>query len=175
MCEYCGCQDVAAIGELTREHDLVVDLIGEARSADRDGDLPGMAQAARRIAEILGPHTRVEEDALFPALADAFPDQIAALEAEHRFIETVLADTARAVPQDAGWPQRLMDMLDTLRAHILKEQDGVFPAALAELSTEAWENLDAVRDTVGGILRHPSRPTDRTTGAGRRAQREIPG
>jgi hypothetical protein len=73
MCEYCGCQDVAAIGELTREHDLVADLIGEARSAYRDGDLP----------------------------------------------------------QGAG---------------------RVFPAALAELSTQAWETLDAVREGVGGIL-----------------------
>ena len=24
MCEYCGCQEIAAIGELTREHDAVV-------------------------------------------------------------------------------------------------------------------------------------------------------
>jgi len=156
MCEYCGCQDVAAIGELTREHDLVVDLIGDARSAYRDDDVPGMAQAARRIAEILGPHTRVEEDALFPALAGAFPDQIAALEAEHRVVEPVLAEAAGAVPDDPGWPRRLMAVLDVLRAHILKEQDGVFPAALAELSTQAWESLDAVRVRVGGILHHTS-------------------
>ena len=29
MCEYCGCQSLAAIDELTREHDVVVNLIGE--------------------------------------------------------------------------------------------------------------------------------------------------
>ena len=27
MCEYCGCQEVTAIGDLTREHDEVVALI----------------------------------------------------------------------------------------------------------------------------------------------------
>jgi hypothetical protein len=76
------------------------------------------------------------------------------LEAEHRVVEPVLAEAARAVPDDPGWPARLMGVLDVLRTHILKEQDGVFPAALAELSTQAWESLDEVRERVGGILHH---------------------
>ena len=33
MCEYCGCQAVTAIDDLTREHDVVVNLIGEVRAA----------------------------------------------------------------------------------------------------------------------------------------------
>ena len=27
MCEYCGCQALGTIGELTQEHDLVINLI----------------------------------------------------------------------------------------------------------------------------------------------------
>jgi hypothetical protein len=47
MCEYCGCQAVAAINELTREHDLVVDLITEVRSALAARDLARVGQLVR--------------------------------------------------------------------------------------------------------------------------------
>lgn len=30
MCEYCGCQALRSIEELTREHDAVPDLVGDA-------------------------------------------------------------------------------------------------------------------------------------------------
>ena len=32
-----------------------------------------------------------------------------------------------------------------LREHILKEQDGLFPAALAALDSDQWERIEAVR------------------------------
>jgi len=40
--------------------------------------------------------------------------------------------------------------------HILKEQDGVFPAALANLSTEEWEAVEAVRAKAGSPLSRPA-------------------
>lgn len=149
MCEYCGCQSLPAIAELTREHDAVVTLISHVRDAHRDGDVPRMAELARRIASVLGPHTRVEEDGLFPELAAEFPEKIDALVGEHRRIEAVLAEAA-AVPADPGWPGRLMDALAVLREHVLKEQDGVFPAALASLGPEQWEAVEAARARAGG-------------------------
>lgn len=152
MCEYCGCQALAAIDELTREHDAVVDLIGAVRTADRNGDLRLMAELARRIAAVLEPHTAVEEHGLFPALAGDFPGQIAALEAEHRLVEAVLGEAVSGVPADEAWPRRLLYGLDVLRRHILKEQDGVFPAALANLSTGDWEAVEAVREHVGCLV-----------------------
>ncbi|GAA2393435.1 hemerythrin domain-containing protein [Dactylosporangium salmoneum] len=145
MCEYCGCQAVDAIGELTREHDRVVNLMGEVRAAHRAGDVPRMAEVAREIAAVLGPHTEVEERGLFPALAGDFPEHVEALESEHRVVEAALGAAADGTPADPAWPGHLLEVLEMLREHILKEQDGVFPAALAGLSTEDWERVDAVR------------------------------
>ncbi|MFI8859552.1 hemerythrin domain-containing protein [Streptomyces prasinus] len=157
MCEYCGCQSLAAIDELTREHDEVVRLISHLRPAHEAGDVPRMARVAREIAAVLGPHTRVEERGLFPAMAEDFPEQIAALEAEHRHVDDVLARAADGLtPGDPAWPDRLMEAVDMLRDHILKEQDGVFPAALATLSTEQWEAVDAVRSQEAGALPRPA-------------------
>ncbi|MGW6793747.1 hypothetical protein [Streptomyces chartreusis] len=46
----------------------------------------------------------------------------------------------------------MMEATALLRDHIPKEQDGVFPAALASLSTGEWEAVEAARAAVGGAL-----------------------
>ena len=153
MCEYCGCQALVPIDELTREHELVLSLISQVRPARAGGDLPRMADLAQRIAAVLGPHTQVEEQGLFPALASEFPDQIAALEDEHQRIEAVLTEAAAGPPEDPAWPGRLAETLAELRGHIFREQDGVFPAALASLRPGAGEAVEAARARAGGLLR----------------------
>jgi hemerythrin-like domain-containing protein len=158
MCEYCGCQTVTVIGDLTREHDAVVNLVADVRAAAEGGDLVAVAGLARAIAAVLGPHTAVEEHGLFPALVGEFGEQIAVLEAEHRHIEAVLAEAATATPTDPAWPARLLAVLHVLREHILKEQDGVFPAALAALRTADWERIEAVRAQAGTLVPAPTAP-----------------
>jgi len=152
VCEYCGCQEVATIGELTKEHDLVVELISRARAAAAAADLPRMAEFACEIAAVLRPHTAVEEEALFPALAADFPAHIEALRTEHRQIEAVLGEARRGIPADPGWPAQLCEAMRLLRTHILAEQDGVFPAALANLREADWAAAEAVRARVGSLL-----------------------
>jgi hemerythrin-like domain-containing protein len=146
MCEYCGCQSVPVIAELTAEHDEIVELVGETRAAYQRADIEAMVELCRRISAVLAPHTVVEEQGLFPAMTADFPEQIAALQAEHRRIEAVLGaagdGTARA---DEAWPARVIETLALLRKHIFKEQDGVFPAALSTLSNDQWDHLGELR------------------------------
>jgi hypothetical protein len=145
MCEYCGCQQIVTIGELTAEHDAVVAEMPLVRAHLVAGRMLEAAASVRRMASILGPHTVVEEEGLFPELAIEFPDHIAVLRAEHRAVEGVLAEARDGVPLDPSWPERLLTTFDVLREHILKEQDGVFPAALVSLDGEQWERVEAVR------------------------------
>ena len=149
MCEYCGCQALAPIDELTREHDAVLGLISHVRAARADGDTGQMAELAQQIAAVLGPHSEVEEQGLFPALEADFPDHIATLKAEHQRIEAVLGEASAGTPADPAWPGRLTAALQMLRQHIFAEQDGVFPAALATLKTADWETVEAVRARAG--------------------------
>jgi hemerythrin-like domain-containing protein len=159
MCQYCGCQQIESIGELTREHDAVVVAAGVVVRQVDAGDLGAAAATCRRIVELLRPHTSVEEGGLFPCLATDFPHHVHVLRAEHREIEAVLAESAHTVPLDPSWPARLLATLDVLREHILKEQDGLFPAALVALDTDQWERIDEIRARVGSALpvAHPSR------------------
>ena len=152
MCEYCGCQDIAAIAELTREHDAVVAEIARVRVCVRDGDVDGAAAMARRIARILRPHTEVEEHGLFPHLAPEFPDHVAGLEREHREIEAVLVRAAHGTPPDPRWPAELLVAMERLRDHILKEQDGLFPASLSILDADAWASVETARVVAGSAL-----------------------
>ena len=145
MCEYCGCQQIEVIGELTREHDAVVALISKVQKAVVDQRQEDVVASCRQISAILAPHTVVEEQGLFPEMAQEFPDHIEALRSEHREIEKVLDEATGCVPDDPTWPERLAGVLLLLREHILKEQDGVFPAALVALDADQWERVEAVR------------------------------
>jgi len=78
-------------------------------------------------------------------MAADFPDHIEALRGEHRIIEDVLAEASYGTPADPAWPARTEQVLHLLREHILKEQDGVFPALLATLDPAQWDLVDAVR------------------------------
>ena len=149
MCEYCGCQEIAVIGELTREHDAVVALISRVRTSLAGQHLEDAAASCRNISAVLAPHSLVEEQGLFPEMNDEFPDHIAALIYEHRQIEKTLDEATGGVPDDPSWPDRLLGALHMLREHILKEQDGVFPAALASLDSDQWEHIEAVRAQSG--------------------------
>ncbi|MFF9126455.1 hemerythrin domain-containing protein [Streptomyces sp. NPDC014889] len=128
----------------------------QVRDAHVGGNVARMAEIAREIAALLGPHTQVEEDGLFPALAADSPEQMAELQDEHRRIDAVPAEADGPFLADPAWPQRLIDTLDLLRHHVLKEQDGVFPAALAYLTTEQWETVEAVRARTGTRIPSPS-------------------
>ena len=151
MCEYCGCQQIAVIDELTREHEAVVALIGQVHSSLAGQRLEDVARSCQQISSILAPHTVVEERGLFPEMADQFPDHIRVLRSEHREIENVAGEARDGLPDDPTWPDRLVGVLFLLREHILKEQDGVFPAALVALDADQWERIEAVRAELAAV------------------------
>ncbi|MHA6781960.1 hemerythrin domain-containing protein [Pseudonocardia saturnea] len=153
MCEYCGCQDIPAIAQLTAEHNRALDHVRDTEFAARALDEDAARLAAGALARLLVPHTAVEERALFPALAAEFPEQIRILAGEHTVIEGVLGEVSSGHTLLAGWDRRLLTTMGLLRDHILKEQDGVFPAALANLSPDDWETIDRVRESV--TFHHP--------------------
>lgn len=144
MCEYCGCQALDAIAILTAEHEEALNHIRTAERGLAAGTADIVVGASHALQVLLEAHTAVEEQALFPALAPEFPEQIAALHREHELVGAALEEAGRAAPAD-DFEHRLSHALRVLREHILKEQDGVFPAALSALSPAQWDRVDAVR------------------------------
>jgi hemerythrin-like domain-containing protein len=148
MCEYCGCQQIDVIGELTAEHDRLRDLGHDLAGATRSGNLSSARRYATAMREVLDPHTAVEERGLFPALMDDFADRLRVLVDEHRTIDAALAAICEPdIDPPPDWQADVLDALNRLFEHILKEQDGVFPAALATLGPTDWEAIAAVRSS----------------------------
>lgn len=145
MCEYCGCQVIPAIERLTTEHDRALDHARDVETAARGQDANAARVAAAALADLLAPHLAVEEQALFPAIVADYPEHVRDLLDEHDLIEQSLDDMS--CPQlEPGWDRRLLHAMELLRGHIRKEQDGVFPAALAILGPDDWDRLDQVRE-----------------------------
>lgn len=144
MCEYCGCQSVPAIAELTAEHDQIREVARDLDIAAQRNDLIAATELAARLLTLLVPHAVVEEQGLFPAMASEFSAYVTSLTGDHRLIERTLSDLATGDPAD-GWPLRVRVLVGELFDHILREQDGLFPAALSVLTPEQWDRLDGLR------------------------------
>jgi len=137
MCSYCGCRNIELIGRLSAQHDEIVNATSALRTAAAEQDLDAAAVACAGIARLLGPHTRLEERGLFTEMRrdDAFTAHIDALCEEHRAIDGELDAVA------AGDLGRITPLIRLLRDHIDKEENGLFPAALASLENEQWDRL----------------------------------
>lgn len=161
MCTYCGCRSIELIGRLSAQHDEIVNATSALRVASTAQDVHAAADACAGIAELLHPHTRLEERGLFTEMRrdDAFTAHIDTLCAEHRAIDVELDAVA------AGNLGRVAPLIRLLRDHIDKEENGLFPAALASLENEQWDRLhEQQEDPDPGTS--PSGP-DRATTKGR--------
>jgi len=144
MCEYCGCQQIEAIAILTSEHERLRNLGHDLGAAARGADVDRARPIATAMRELLEPHTYVEERGLFPLLPQQFRVQLTDLVAEHGAIDSALSSVLEPTPRP-HWPEVVAAGLAELFEHILKEQDGVFPAALAMLGPGDWDAVDIVR------------------------------
>ena len=84
---------------------------------------------------MLHPHTQREQDGLFAEMKkdELFTEHIASLCAEHDQLDAELAAIA------AGDLTRIPTMITLLNNHIDREENGLFPAALAYLDDDQWD------------------------------------
>ncbi len=135
MCSYCGCRNIPVIATLNAEHDAIVNSTYALQVAFRDHDIEAAKTAGKVLAELLHPHTRREQDGLFAEMKkdELFTDHIASLCAEHDELDEELDLIA------AGDLTRITPMITLLNNHIDREENGLFPAALAYLDDDQWD------------------------------------
>nr|WP_299037961.1 hemerythrin domain-containing protein [uncultured Pseudokineococcus sp.] len=137
MCSYCGCRDVVLIGQLTAEHEAVVNAGGLLQRAVAAGETHRAVRLLEELESLLHPHTALEERGLFAELRqdEVFTEHVDRLCGEHRDLDERLA-----VCRGGDW-SGLEALLFALREHIEKEENGLFPAALTSLDGDQWERL----------------------------------
>lgn len=156
MCSYCGCEDIAVIGRLMREHEAIQNAAGDLRRAAATGGPDDVAARVAVLAGLLDPHVEIEERGLFRELRDdpEFAPHISRLCGEHVAPDAAVDELRRG---DLTGLDALLHLLD---AHIEREDNGVFPAAATALDGPAWDRitdrlseptaLDNHRDEVPG-------------------------
>jgi len=138
MCEYCGCRDIPLIGRLSEEHYEAVDALGVLRRAIASADVGQVADAVAQLSGHLFPHNDSEEAGLFHELAkdEYFAPTIAELIEQHRQFR-VLVERIAGGDWDA-----YAALEETLRHHVDREENGLFPATAVAVDGETWEEID---------------------------------
>jgi hemerythrin-like domain-containing protein len=151
MCEYCGCREVAPIGELMDEHTALVDLGHHVRQ-HLDAGEPAAAMA--RLSVLVGHlerHVQREETGIFKALREEgeFVDEIEELEVEHRDLAAIIGSL------DAGstdFAAQVTKLLDDLAVHVEREDLGIFPVSVVTLGPSGWEIVDQAHEDLPSFL-----------------------
>ncbi|MGW8351099.1 hemerythrin domain-containing protein [Streptomyces wedmorensis] len=150
MCHYCGCREIPLIKEFIAEHAAITDLAGDAVRALDAGDPERARTLVERMAVLLLAHWAGEERGLFAVMRenDEYTAYVDALAREHRELAAFLV----ALDLDsADQRARFLRAVDELHDHIAKEEDGLFPASLTELTGEQWDrSIDAWKAVHAG-------------------------
>lgn len=141
MCEYCGCRDIALIGRLSEEHYGAVNALGGLRRGIESKDPDEVLKAVQALASHLFPHNKSEEVGLFHGLCkaeycDYFGSTVEQLKREHCLMREQLAAIRKG-----DWAL-YSELENTLRHHIDKEENGLFPATAVTLDGETWGEID---------------------------------
>ena len=144
MCSYCGCESIEVIGRFMAEHVEIINASGTLRRACERRDDDAVVAAADALARLLDPHTGAEEAGLFTVLAedDEFTEHVRGLCAEHTALDAALA--AIRAGDHASVPAFEL----SLRHHIAREENGLFPAAAIAFAGMEWERVHALTPAV---------------------------
>ena len=140
MCGYCGCESVEVIGRFMREHVDIINATGDLRRSAEADDPARVRAAATTLRGLLDPHTVAEETGLFAVLAEdlEFTDHVHGLCGEHLTLGQLLDRI------EAGSHDLFPDFEQLLRAHIDREENGLFPAAAIAFAGPEWERVVAL-------------------------------
>jgi hemerythrin-like domain-containing protein len=140
MCSYCGCESIDVVGRFMREHVDIINATGVLRRAAETSDGALVREAVAVLRDLLDPHTEAEEAGLFTVLAEdaEFTEHVRGLCTEH-------ATLAGLLDRVEGGSHGLVPTLERfLRAHIDREENGLFPAAAIAFAGPEWGRVVAL-------------------------------
>ncbi|HLZ36989.1 MAG TPA: hemerythrin domain-containing protein [Mycobacteriales bacterium] len=144
VCEHCGCAKIAPIAELMSEHRTMLELAGEVRGALSTDDQQAARARFAGLVDVLSRHSAKEERGVLAAVRHSgeYVEYVSDLEEDH----ALLAEAVRASgSEEEEWARHVKAFLDDLAHHFEREEQGLFPAALASLDAEEWETVEQAR------------------------------
>ena len=104
-------------------------------------DIPGLL---RQVAELLIPHSKAEEQVVYPAIKATVPDEITDVDdglAEHHHVEQTLHELLDADPEAPGVDGLIAAMIGEVRHHVDEEEQEILPAFAEAASNQQLSDL----------------------------------
>jgi hypothetical protein len=107
----------------------------------------------RQVAELLIPHSKAEEQVVYPAIKAAAPDESTDVDdglAEHQHVEDTLQQLLDSDPEAPGVDGLIAAMIGEVRHHVVEEEDEILPAfgkaATNDQLSELGERFTAAKE-----------------------------
>jgi iron-sulfur cluster repair protein YtfE (RIC family) len=97
-------------------------------------------KAAIQIISMLQTHTTLEEEMVYPILADAHPDLIKHAEEEHDEAKQLLKEIEK-LPAGPELREAVLRLAESVEAHVAEEEEKVFPLLTEALGVSGLEDL----------------------------------
>ena len=105
------------------------------------GAIPGLL---RQVAELLIPHSKAEEQVVYPAIKTTVPDEGSDVDdglAEHQHVEQTLQELLEADPEAPGVDGLIAAMIGEVRHHVEEEEQQILPAFAESASDQQLSDL----------------------------------
>jgi hemerythrin superfamily protein len=118
---------VAGVITLIKDDHKQVESVFKALESADPSQVPDLLQ---QVAELLIPHSKAEEEVVYPAIKSAAPEEESDVEdgiAEHHHVEEVLAELMRSDPEAPGVDGQIAAMIGEVRHHVEEEENDILP------------------------------------------------
>lgn len=96
--------------------------------------------AGQAIVSLLRAHSTLEEELVYPVLADSHPDLVQHAVEEHAEAKAIL-DEIEEIGAGPGLREVVLRLQESLEAHVAEEEETVFPLLTEVLGIDGLENL----------------------------------
>ncbi len=128
-----------AIKMLQDDHNSVQMLCRQIPSLP-GGDHDSEEKAALQLISMLETHTTLEEELVYPILADSHPELIKHAEEEHDEAASILAEIKKE-PTGMGMREAVKLLEEAVGKHVAEEEETLFPALTEALGVSGLEDL----------------------------------
>jgi hemerythrin-like domain-containing protein len=130
------------------------------------------AKLVRRMIELLTVHTYLENECVYPRIADLVPELLEAVREsyeEHHVADVLCAELVAMNPGDDHFDAKVAVLIENVEHHIREEEIGWFPTVRDKLGRKALQQIgDRMLATRGDAPTWPEQP-----GAVKKALRAI--
>jgi hemerythrin-like domain-containing protein len=140
---------VAGVVTLIKEDHRKLESVFKQLESEPE-DVRGLLQ---QVAEMLIPHSKAEEQVVYPAIKSTAPDQGEDVDdgiAEHHHVEEVLQQLLSGDPEAPGADGLIAAMIGEVRHHVEEEEEQILPTFAQEVSndrlSELGEKFTAAKD-----------------------------